>query len=75
MSVETMPDETELKLFNLLSRSAHARRIQDIAEEIRRDYDYTLGYLVRMSSRWHLRFADLEDGTQSVELVAMTGPR
>lgn len=75
MSVEPMPDETELRIFNLLSRASHPRRIQDIADEMGRDYDYTLGYLGRMTARWHLRFHDLDDGSQSVELVAVTEPR
>jgi len=72
MSLESdIPDEMELKVFNLLSRSSKPRPIQEIADEIRKDYDFTFNYLMRMRERRHLRFHNLDDGTQSVELFAV----
>jgi hypothetical protein len=72
MSYESdIPDEMELKVFNLLARCSKPRPIQEIADEIRKDYDYTLNYLMGMRERRHLRFHNLDDGTQSVELFSV----
>ena len=71
-TIDNIPDEMELRVFNLLSRAVHPIPIQELAEEIMKDYDYTLAYLVRMGEKRHLRFHDLDDGTQSVELVAVS---
>jgi hypothetical protein len=72
MSYESdIPDEMELKVFNLLARCSKPRPIQEIADEIRKDYDYTFNYLMGMRARRHLRFHNLDDGTQSVELFSV----
>ena len=71
---EDMPDEMELKVFNLLARSSKPRPIQEIADQIGRDYDYTLNYLMHMGKRRRIRLHNLADGTQSVELVTLSQP-
>ena len=69
-SEEDMPDEMELKVFNLLTRSSKPRPIQEVG----RDYDYTLNYLRRKGERRRIRFHDLDDGTQAVELPPVSQP-
>ena len=73
-SEEDMPDEMELKVFNLLTRSSKPRPIQEVADHIGRDYDYTLNYLRRKGERRRIRFHDLDDGTQAVELAPVSQP-
>jgi hypothetical protein len=74
MSAEDMPDEIELKIFNMLARASKPRPVQDIANEMQQNYDETMMHLRRIGGRKHLRFHHLDDGFQAVSFVAGSRP-
>ena len=70
MSAEDMPDEIELKIFNLVARASKPKPVQDIANEMQQSYDETMMHLERIRDRRHLRFHHLEDGFKAVSFIA-----
>jgi capsular polysaccharide biosynthesis protein len=72
MSTESIPDETELKVFNLLARASKPKPVQDIANEIQQSYEETMKYLKHIGERRHIRFHHLDDGFQAVSFVTVS---
>lgn len=69
MNITTLSDDAEKKVRTILARRFEPRPVQAIADEIQRSYDETLQYLVHIGETLPIRFTNIPDGLQAVEVV------